>query len=264
MIRALFSAASGMTAQQMNVDNIANNLANANTAGYKARRVQFQDLLYQNLLQPGAEASQQTVIPAGLQLGLGTRPASNEIIFTQGNFSETDNPLDVVIQGRGFFQVLQPNGQLAYTRDGEFQLDRNGSLVTATGNPLQPQITIPADAQSVTIAADGTVSFTQPNQTTAQVAGQIQLANFANPAGLNTIGGNLYTPTEASGDPVVGSPGGAEGMGALQQGYTEQSNVSVVQEFVNLIVSQRAYEANSKVVQAANEMYQQTNNLVQQ
>jgi len=241
VIRALFSAASGMTAQQMNVDNIANNLANANTTGYKVRRVQFQDLLYQNLLQPGASASQQTVVPAGLQLGLGTRPSSNEIIFTQGNFSQTDNPLDVVIQGRGFFQVLQPNGQLAYTRDGGFQLDKDGNLVTSSGNPVQPQITIPPDARSVTIAADGTVSYTQPNQTTAQVAGQIQLANFQNPAGLDTIGGNLYTPTEASGDPTLGTPGGAEGLGALQQGYTEQSNVSVVQEFVNLIVSQRAY-----------------------
>lgn len=264
MMRALFSAASGMTAQQMNVDNIANNLANANTAGYKARRVQFQDLLYQNLMQPGASASQQTVVPAGLQLGLGTRPAGNEIISTQGSFSETDNPMDVVIQGRGFFQVLQPSGQLAYTRDGEFQLDKNGNMVTASGNPLQPQITIPADAQSVTIAGDGTVTYTQPNQTTAQVAGQIQLANFQNPAGLSTIGGNLYTPTDASGDPTLGNPGGAEGMGSLQQGYTEQSNVSVVQEFVNLIVAQRAYEANSKVVTAANEMYQQANSLVQQ
>jgi len=263
MIRALFSAASGMTAQQMNVDNIANNLANSNTAGYKARRVQFQDLMYQNLQQPGASASQQTVVPAGLQLGLGTRPSSNEIIFTQGNFSQTSNPFDVVIQGRGFFQVLQPNGQLGYTRDGEFQLDKDGNLVTASGNPIQPQITIPPDAQSITIAGDGTVSYTQPNQTTAQVAGQIQLANFQNPSGLSTIGGNLYTPTEASGDPTLGIPGGAEGLGSLQQGYTEQSNVSVVQEFVNLIVSQRAYEANSKVVEAANQMYQQTNNLVQ-
>jgi flagellar basal-body rod protein FlgG len=264
MVRALFSAASGMAAQQMNVDNIANNLANANTAGYKVRRTQFQDLLYQNILQPGASASQQTVLPAGLQLGMGTRPSSNEIIFTQGSFSKTDNPLDVVIQGRGFFQVLQPSGQLGYTRDGEFQLDKDGNLVTATGNPVQPQITIPPDAQSITIAADGTVSYTQPNQTTAQVAGQIQLANFQNPAGLNTIGNNLYTPTDASGDATLGTPGGAEGLGALQQGYTEQSNVSVVTEFINLIVSQRAYEANSKVVQAANEMYQQTNNLVQQ
>lgn len=253
-----------MTAQQMNVDNIANNLANANTNGYKARRVQFQDLLYQNIMQPGASASQQTVVPAGLQLGLGTRPAGNEIIFTAGSLSETDNPLDVAIQGPGFFQVLQPNGQLAYTRDGEFQLDKNGNIVTANGNPLQPQITIPSDAQSVTIAGDGTVSYTQPSQTAAQVAGQIQLANFQNPAGLSTVGGNLYTPTEASGDATLGNPGGAEGLGTLQQGYTEQSNVSVVQEMVNLIVSQRAYEANSKVVQAANEMYQATNNLVQQ
>src|ERR1017187_2865715 len=264
MIRALFSAASGMTAQQMNVDNIANNLANAATNGYKARRVQFQDLLYQNLLQPGASASQQTVVPVGLQLGLGTRPSGNEIISTQGSFSETGNPLDVAIQGRGFFQVLQPNGQLAYTRDGEFQLDKNGNMVTASGNPLQPQITIPADAQSITIAGDGTVSYTQPNQTTAQVAGQIQLANFQNPAGLSTIGGNLYTPTEASGDPTLGNPGGAEGLGALQQGYTEQSNVSVVQEFVTLIVSKRAYESNSKVVTAATEIYQKANSLVQQ
>src|ERR1035441_5331909 len=264
MIRALFSAASGMTAQQMNVDNIANNLANAATNGYKARRVQFQDLLYQNLLQPGASASQQTVVPVGLQLGLGTRPSGNEIISTQGSFSETGNPLDVAIQGRGFFQGLQPNGQLASARDGEFQLDKNGNVVTASGNPLQPQITIPADAQSITIAGDGTVSYTQPNQTAAQVAGQIQLANFQNPAGLSTIGGNLYTPTEASGDATLGNPGGAEGLGALQQGYTEQSNVSVVQEMVNLIVSQRAYEANSKVVTAANQMYQQANGLVTQ
>jgi len=264
MMRALFSAASGMTAQQMNVDNIANNLANANTNGYKARRVQFQDLLYQNLMQPGANASQQTLVPAGLQLGLGTRPAGNEIIFTPGSLSETDNPLDIAIQGPGFFQVLQPNGQLGYTRDGEFQLDSNGNVVTANGNPLQPQITIPADAQSITIASDGTVSYTQPNQTTAQIGGQIQLANFQNPAGLSTVGGNLYTPTAASGDPTLGAPGGPEGLGTLQQGFVEQSNVSVVEEMVNLIVSQRAYEANSKVVQAANEMYQQTNNLVQQ
>jgi flagellar basal-body rod protein FlgG len=172
--------------------------------------------------------------------------------------------MDIAIQGSGFFQVMQPNGQLAYTRDGEFQLDRNGNMVTASGNPLQPQITIPADAQSITIAADGTVSYTQPNQTAAQVAGQIQLANFQNPAGLSTVGGNLYTPTEASGDPTLGNPGSATGLGTLQQGYVEQSNVSVVQEMVNLIVSQRAYEANSKVVTAANEMYQETNNLVQQ
>jgi flagellar basal-body rod protein FlgG len=250
-----------MTAQQMNVDNIAHNLANANTAGYKARRAQFQDLLYQNLVQPGSMAGQQTVVPTGLQLGLGTRAASNEIIFTQGDFSATENPLDVVIQGRGFFQVRRASGDLAYTRAGSFHLDRDGNLVTADGDALEPQITIPQDAQSVTIAPDGTVSFTQPGQTAAQIGGQIQLANFPNPAGLTSLGRNLYLNTDASGDPIVGNPGGQEGLGSLLQGYTEQSNVSVVEEFINLIVSQRAYEANSKVVKAADDMYQQVNNL---
>jgi flagellar basal-body rod protein FlgG len=261
MIRALYSAASGMTAQQMNVDNIANNLANASTVGFKERRAQFQDLVYQTIIQPGASAGAQTVVPSGLQLGLGTKPVSNEIIFTEGNPQQTDNPLDVVIQGRGFFQVRRPSGDLAYTRAGQFQVDRDGNLVTPQGDPLEPQITLPAASQSVTIAADGTVSYTQPGQNASQVAGQIQLANFTNPAGLNSLGGNLFAPTDASGDPVVGNPGGQEGLGSLLQGYTEQSNVSVVQEFINMIVSQRAYEANSKVVKAADEMYQQVNSL---
>jgi len=263
MIRALYSAASGMNAQQLNVDNIANNLANANSTGYKSRRAQFQDLLYQSMVQPGASSGQQTTVPTGLQLGLGTRASSNEIIFTQGSFTETDNPLDVVIQGNGFFQVLQPTGQLAYTRDGSFQLDRNGNVVDSSGNQLQPAITIPANAQSVTIAPDGTVSYLLPNQAAAQKAGQILIAGFQNPAGLNSIGKNLYQPTDASGDPTVATPGGPEGMGSLLQGYTEQSNVSIVEEFINLIVAQRAYEANSKVVKAADDMYQQVNNLKQ-
>jgi flagellar basal-body rod protein FlgG len=261
MIRALYSAASGMTAQQLNVDNIANNLANSNTAGYKTRRAQFQDLLYQNMIQPGAAAGQQTVVPTGLQLGLGTRASSNEIIFTQGEFSQTNNPMDVVIQGNGFFQVLQPNGTIAYTRAGQFQVSQTGSMVDSNGNPLQPNITLPTNAQSVTIATDGTVSYTLPNQTASQTAGQIQLATFANPAGLNSLGQNYYQPTTASGEPILGTPGGQEGIGTLLQGYTEQSNVSVVNEFVNLIISQRAYEANSKVVKAADEMYQEMNNL---
>lgn len=261
MIRALYSAASGMTAQQLNVDNIAHNLANANTAGFKMRRAQFQDLLYQNLVQPGAASGQQTVVPTGLQLGLGTRAASNEIIFTQGNFSQTNNPLDLVIQGKGFFQIRTPSGELAYTRAGSFHLDRDGNLVTLDGDPLEPQITIPPEAQSITIGADGTVNFTMPNQTSTQQAGQIQITDFQNPAGLNSMGRNLYSPTDASGDPVVGNPGGQEGLGTLLQGYQEQSNVSVVEEFINLIVSQRSYEANSKVVKAADEMYQQINNL---
>jgi flagellar basal-body rod protein FlgG len=261
MIRALYSAASGMTAQQLNVDNIANNLANSNTAGYKARRAQFQDLLYQNMVQPGAAAGQQTTVPTGLQLGLGTRAASNEIVFSQGDFSQTGNPLDVVIQGNGFFQILQPNGTIAYTRAGQFQLSPTGSLVDANGNLLQPNITLPQNAQSITIATDGTVSYTLPNQTASQTAGQIQLATFVNPSGLNSLGQNYYQPTTASGEPILGTPGGQEGIGTLLQGYTEQSNVSVVNEFVNLILSQRAYEANSKVVKAADEMYQDMNNL---
>src|SRR3954447_11161201 len=261
MIRALYSAASGMTAQQMNVDNIAHNLANANTSGFKTRRAQFQDLLYQSIVQPGSASGQQTVVPTGLQLGLGTRAASNEIIFTQGNFSQTDNPMDLVIQGRGFFQVRRASGETAYTRAGSFHLDRDGNIVTLDGEMLEPQITLPKEAQSVTIANDGTVSYAMPNQTAAQQAGQIQLADFQNPAGLNSIGRNLCLPTSASGDPVIGTPGGQEGLGGLLQGYSEQSNVSVVEEFINLIVAQRAYEANSKVVKAADEMYQQVNNL---
>ena len=261
MIRALYCAASGMAAQEMNVDNIANNLANSNTVGFKVRRPQFQDLMYQSVLQPGASSGQQTLIPSGLQLGLGTRPTSNEIIFSEGSFSATSNPLDVAIQGSGFFQIMQPNGELAYTRDGQFQLDKNGNLVNGAGYALQPQITLPAAAQQVTIGADGTVSYSLPNQTATQQAGQIQLASFQNPAGLTSLGTGLYTPTDASGDAIVGLPGGAEGMGSLLQGYVEQSNTSIVNEFINLIQAQRGYEANSKVVTAADEMYQLVNNL---
>ena len=253
-----------MNAQQTNVENIANNIANANTAGFKTRRAQFQDLLYQNLIQPGAAATQQSVVPTGLQLGLGTRAVSNEVIFTQGDFSETDNPLDVVIQGNGFFQVLQAvRADLAYTKAGTFHLNNTGQIVDPNGNLLDPPITVPQNALSVTIGSDGTVSYTLPGQSAAQQAGQIQLANFPNPSGLNSIGQSLFQQTDASGAPVIGAPGGQDGMGTLLQGYIEQSNVSIVQEFVNLIVSQRAYEANSKVVKAADDMYQQVNNLKQ-
>jgi flagellar basal-body rod protein FlgG len=262
-MRALYSAASGMTAQQLNVDNIANNLANANTAGYKSRQAQFQDLLYQNMVTPGASAGQRTTVPTGLQVGLGTRTSSNEIIFTQGNFQQTNNPLDLVIQGKGFFQIKQPNGEIAYTRAGSFHTDQNGNIVDSNGNQLQPTITVPADAQTLTIATDGTVSYSLPNQSASQVAGQIQLANFQNPAGLNSLGQSLYVPTDASGQPVTGNPGGAEGLGTVLQGYTEQSNVSVVNEFINLIAAQRTYEANSKVVKASDEMSQDVNNLKQ-
>ena len=261
MIRALYSAASGMTAQQTNVDNISHNLANANTTGFKARRAQFQDLMYQNLIQPGASATQQTSMPTGLQVGLGARAASNEIVFSQGSFTQTSNPLDLVVQGRGFFQVRTPSGELAYTRDGAFHLDRDGNLVTLDGNPVEPSVTIPKEAQAVSIGADGTITYTLAGQPQSQQAGQILLADFQNASGLESMGRNLYKPTTASGDPVVGTPGGQEGIGSLLQGYLEGSNVSVVEEFINLIVSQRAYEANSKVVKAADEIYQQVNNL---
>ncbi len=261
MIRALYSAASGMTAQQMNVDNIANNLANANTTGYKMRRAQFQDLLYQTVVQPGSASGQQTTVPTGLQVGLGTRTSSNEILFTQGSPTETGNPLDIAILGKGFLQIRRPTGDLAYTRAGNFHLDKDGNVVTQDGNPLEPQITLPSAAQQISIGQDGTVSYTLPGQSAAQQAGQIQLAAFTNPAGLNSIGGNLYTPTDSSGDPTVGMPGGQEGLGTLMQSYIENSNVSVVEEFINLIVAQRGYEANSKVVKAADDMYSQINNL---
>jgi flagellar basal-body rod protein FlgG len=213
------------------------------------------------VVQPGSASGQQTTVPTGLQVGLGTRTSSNEILFTQGSFSQTDNPLDMVIQGKGFFQIRRSSGELAYTRSGAFHLDKDGSLVTQDGNPLEPQVTIPSAAQQISIGQDGTVSYTLPNQAAAQQAGQIQLATFVNPAGLNSIGGNLYMPTDSSGDATVGNPGGQEGLGTIMQGYTEQSNVSVVEEFINLIVAQRGYEANSKVVKAADDMYQQVNNL---
>jgi flagellar basal-body rod protein FlgG len=263
MIQALYAAASGMNAQQINVDNIANNLANATTTGFKMRRAQFQDLIYQSMVQPGASAGAQTIIPSGLQLGLGTRAASTEIVFLQGAFQQTNNPLDVAIQGKGFFQILQPTGQIAYTRAGTFQLDKSGNIVDTNGNFLDPQINIPAAALTVTIGSDGTVSYTSVNQSAAQKAGQIQLANFQNPGGLNSIGSNLYLPTDASGEPIVSLPGGTDGLGTLVQGYNEQSNVDVVDQFVELIQSQRAYEANSRVVKAADEMYQQVNQLTQ-
>jgi flagellar basal-body rod protein FlgG len=263
MMRALYSAASGMTAQQMNVDNIANNLANASTPGFKLRRAHFQDLLYQSLSQPGAAAGAQNTLPVGLQLGLGTRTSSNEIIFTQGTMTETNNPLDVAIQGAGFFQIRQQNGNLAYTRAGSFKLDRDGNVVTEDGNFLEPPIKLPADAQNIAVAQDGTVSYNQPNSTDTKTAGNIQLATFQNPAGLNSLGRNLFAPTDASGEPIVGTPGGSEGNGTLLQNYVEQSNVSVVDEFISLIAAQRTYEANSKVVKASDEMSQQVNNLTQ-
>ncbi|MDR3764976.1 MAG: flagellar basal-body rod protein FlgG [Acidobacteriota bacterium] len=260
MFRSLYTAASGMNAQQMNLDNVANNLANANTTGFRKRRVQFEDMIYQNVVTPGAAATQQTV-SAGLQIGLGTRAAATEILQSQGDFQQTGNSLDVAIQGIGYFQVLMPNGQIAYTRSGNFHLDSQGNVVTSDGNALQPSLTIPSDATAITIGSDGTVTVTQPGQTQSQQIGQIQLATFPNPGGLNSIGSNLFLPTSSSGDPITGNPGGSEGLGTLVQGSLEQSNVNTVEEFIQMILAQRSYEANSQVAKAADQMFQEVNQL---
>jgi flagellar basal-body rod protein FlgG len=261
MFRALYTAASGMLAQQLNLDNIANNLANASTAGFRGTRLQFQDLIYQEMVVPGSAATQQTTVSTGLQIGLGTRASASEILQTQGDFDNTGNSLDLAIQGAGFFQVKQTNGETAYTRAGSFHLDQQGNVVTASGDPVEPSVTIPAGATSISVGSDGTVTVTMPGQTNAQQVGSIQLATFPNPGGLLANGNNLFTPTTASGDPIVGTPGGSEGLGTLQQGMLEDSNVNVVDEFIQMIVTQRAYESNSKVVQAADQMLQDVNNM---
>ncbi|MGH7868617.1 MAG: flagellar basal-body rod protein FlgG [Candidatus Dormibacteraceae bacterium] len=263
MFRALYTAGSGMSAQDLNLENIANNLANANTTGFRQHRLQFEDLVYQNVVVPGSAMTQQTTVPSGLQVGLGVRSASSEVITTEGNLTTTGNPLDVAIEGDGFFQVLTPSGQIAYSRDGSFHLNQNRQIVTSDGNAIQPAVTIPANATSISIGSDGTVTVQEPNQAQAAQVGSIQLAMFPNAGGLMNIGNNLYAPTTASGEPVVGSPGSAEGIGTVQQGMLEAANVNVVDEFIQMILAQRSYEANSKVVQAANQMFQELNNLPQ-
>ncbi|WP_018914050.1 flagellar basal-body rod protein FlgG [Thiomonas sp. FB-6] len=255
MIRSLYVAATGLEAQQTNMDVISNNLANVNTTGFKSARTVFQDLLYQNLTQPGAQSSQTTMYPSGLQLGTGVTPIATERLFTEGNLTQTGNPLDVAINGAGFFQVLQPNGTIAYTRDGTFQLNNQGQLTTASGYLVQPTITIPSSAQTITIGEDGTVSVTLPGQAAAQQVGTIQLASFINPAGLQSIGGNLYLQTGSSGSPNTGQPT-LNGLGAVQQNYLESSNVNVVSALVDMISTQRAYEINSKAVQTSDQMLQ--------
>jgi len=261
MFRALYTAASGMETQETNLENVANNLANASTAGFRKRRMQFQDLLYQNVVLPGAASTQQTTYATGLQIGLGAKAAATEIIQAQGDFNSTGNPLDLAIQGNGFFQVQLPSGEVAYTRDGEFQLDSTGIIVTSNGYQLQPAITIPPSATNITIGSDGTVSVQLPGQQQAQQVGTIQLATFANPGGLNSIGNNVYLETTASGNPIVGTPGGSEGVGTILQGALENSNVDIVTEFVEMIMAQRSYESNSRVVQAADQMFQTINTL---
>ena len=261
MIRALYTAASGMSAQQANLDTIANNLANSATAGFRGRRLQFEDMVYQNLITPGSPASQSTV-SAGLQIGLGTRAAATEVLQTQGDFNQTGNSLDLAIQGSGFFQVTMPDGTTAYTRNGSFHMNSQGTIVSADGNALNPSVTVPANATALTISTYGVVSATVPGQTAATQLGTIQLANFANPGGLNSLGASLFSQTASSGNAVADAPGGTSGAGTLQQGYLENSNVDVVTEFVQMILAQRAYESNSKVVHVADDMYSQINQMI--
>ena len=260
MIRSLWTSATGMQAQALNLDVIANNLANVNTAGFKKSRAEFQDLLYETIRPAGTPSSQDSEVPAGIQLGHGTRPSTVLKIFSQGNMENTQNELDLAIEGDGFFQITLPNGEIAFTRDGAFKLDSDGRMVNSDGFALEPEITIPSDALSISVGLDGTVSVLQAGETTSSEIGTIELARFINPAGLISMGKNLFMTSEASGDEMTGTAG-EDGLGTLAQGFLEMSNVSVVDEMVNMITAQRAYESNSKAIQAADEMLQLANNV---
>lgn len=251
--RALWVAKSGLDAQQTRMAVISNNLANVNTTGFKKGRPIFEDLIYQNIRQAGAQSTQNTQLPTGLQLGTGVRTVATEKLHTQGNIQQTENSLDVAISGRGFMQILMPNGDITYTRDGSFKLDSNGQVVTSGGLPLEPAVTVPQDTTSLTIGRDGTISVLQPGSPAATQIGQIQLADFINPAGLEPIGENMFRQTVASGAPVIGNPGDNE-LGVTFQGSLETSNVNVVEELVNMIETQRAYEMNSKAISTTDEM----------
>jgi len=255
MFSSLWVAKTGLDAQQTRMDVISNNLANANTTGYKSARASFQDLVYQNLRQPGGQTTEQTQAPAGLMLGTGVRVVGSEKLFTQGNIEQTGNSLDVAVQGRGFLQVTMPDGTIAYTRDGSLHMDQNGQIVTANGYAVDPAVSIPANAQSVTIGSDGTISVSLPGQAATQQVGTVQLADFINPAGLQPNGDNLYLETASSGSPQIGQPG-LNGLGTLAQGALESSNVNVVEQMVDMIETQRTYEMNSKAVSAADSMLQ--------
>ena len=255
MNSALWIAKTGVDAQQQRMAVISNNLANVNTTGFKRSRAVFEDLLYQNVRQVGAQSSQDTRLPSGLALGTGVRTVATEKMFSQGNIVQTDNSLDVAIQGRGFLQILMPDGNVSYTRDGSFKLDDQGQLVTASGYALQPSVTIPANAQSVTIGSDGTVSVAVAGSATPTQVGNLQLVDFINPAGLQPMGQNLFQETAASGSPQAGTPG-LNGLGTVSQGFLESSNVNVVEELVNMIETQRAYEMNSKAISTTDSMLQ--------
>jgi flagellar basal-body rod protein FlgG len=253
MIRSLWISKTGLEAQQTQLDTITHNLANVSTNGYKRSHAVFEDLLYQNLRQAGAPSTQQTQLPTGLQLGTGVRPVATARNFSQGNLQQSGNNLDLAINGQGFFQIAMPDGSVGYTRDGSFQVDAQGQIVSANGHPISPSITVPATAQNVTIAVDGTVSATMPGSSTPQQLGQVQLASFVNPAGLDPKGNNIFVETAASGNPQTGNAG-ANGLGVLNQGYVETSNVNVVEELVAMIQTQRAYEINSKAIQTSDQM----------
>jgi len=252
MFRSLYVAATGMVAQETKLDTISNNLANANTAGFKRQQAEFEDLVYQNIRTPGRIAN-GTSGPAGVQVGLGSRVVSTSRQFSQGSIQQTDNPLDIAIEGRGFMPVLKPDGDVVYTRAGNLRMDAQGQLVTAQGLPTEPPINIPQDAISVTIGPDGTVTAALPGQTQPTQLGQLQLATFPNPSGLQALGHNLYSASGSSGEPTLGSPGD-RGRGTILQGAVEASNVEVVEEMIGMIRTQRAYEINSRVIQAADEM----------
>lgn len=259
MNRSLYIAATGMRAQQTNIDVISNNLANVNTTGFKRSRADFQDMLYQSLQIAGSNETASTEIPTGSQVGLGTRLVAIQKLFTQGSYQTTGEEKDLAIDGNGFFQVTMPDGDIGYTRAGSWKLDSTGQFVTSDGNPLTPSITIPADTTQITIGQDGTVSVTISGQD-PQIVGNIQLAHFANPSGLQSTGDNLYKETVSSGSPTTGTPG-QSGLGTVSQGFLELSNVDVVEELVNMIVGQRAYEINSKAIQTSDEMLQAANQL---
>ncbi len=260
MMRSLWISKTGMEAQQTQLDTISHNLANVSTNGFKKSHAVFEDLMYQNLRQAGANSTEQTTLPTGLQAGLGVRAVATSRSFTQGNLQQSGNNLDVAVRGNGFFEIQMPDGTAGYTRDGSFQISSQGQIVTNNGYTLQPGLTVPADAQSVTIGQDGTVSVVLPNQAQPQVIGQLQLTNFINPAGLEPKGQNIYVETAASGTPTTGTPGQG-GLGALQQGFVETSNVNVVEELVGMIQTQRAYELNSKAIQTSDQMLQRLSQL---
>lgn len=260
MIRALLVAATGMDAQKFNIDVIANNIANVNTVGYKKGRAEFAELIYQDIKSPGTASTENTTLPSGVQLGLGTKIVSIQKLFQQGDFVSTGNNLDLVIEGEGFFKILLPDGTEAYTRSGSFRLNNDGKIVNSEGYPLSPEITIPPNAVSITIGSDGKVTVMEGGNTTPTEVGTIELVRFVNPGGLRPIGKNLYVVTASSGDPIEGRPG-TEGIGTILQGFVEMSNVNVVEEMVNMIVSQRAYEICSKAIQSTDELLQMANNM---